>query len=92
MKPDADSSRTFYLQLAKWSTVGNGFAFVYLNDLYYQPSARSPIVHRITESNAYDVYNGVPDWLYEGELSCNGLPDQMHELSPVIFYYNFTVF
>lgn len=38
------------------------------NDIYYKPKMQKDLVCRITSSERPDVFNGVPDWLYETEV------------------------
>ncbi|XP_044744473.1 inactive dipeptidyl peptidase 10 isoform X3 [Coccinella septempunctata] len=58
-----------YLQYATWSPDGTGVAFVHDNDVYYKPKIDKNLVCRITMSGVLnEMYNGVPDWLYENEI------------------------
>nr|CAD7432609.1 unnamed protein product [Timema monikensis] len=55
------------LQYVAWSPGGNALAFVYKNDVYYKPRAKSSEIYKVTNTGELGViYNGVPDWLYEG--------------------------
>lgn len=56
------------IQLVVWSPVGNGFAYVFMNDIYYRPSAELPMqeMRLTTNGRTYIIHNGVPDWVYEG--------------------------
>lgn len=57
------------LQLAVWAPVGNGIVFVAKNDIFYRPNATSSTVRQITRDGVIgNVYNGVPDWVYEGKV------------------------
>lgn len=54
------------IQYAGWNNKGDSIAFVRGNDLYIWSNGS---VTRITEDGGPDVFNGVPDWVYEeGEL------------------------
>jgi dipeptidyl aminopeptidase len=62
---------------AEWSPAGHHVAFVYENDLFVVESGeidlavagpKSPRATRITEDGSEDVFNGVPDWVYEEEV------------------------
>lgn len=62
---------------AEWSPAGHHVAFVYENDLFVVDSGeidlavagpKSPRATRITEDGSEDVFNGVPDWVYEEEV------------------------
>ncbi|GJQ82661.1 hypothetical protein Trydic_g19678 [Trypoxylus dichotomus] len=57
-----------YLQYVTWSTNGTSIAFVHDNDIYYKPKIHKDLVCRITASGRSDVFNGIPDWLYETEI------------------------
>ena len=47
---------------------GNALVMVYKNDIYYKASAAAELVDRVTTTGQPGVvFNGVPDWLYEGE-------------------------
>lgn len=57
------------LQFAKWSTVGNGYAYVYRNDIYYRKTAETNEDIRITKTGLQGIiYNGICDWVYEEEV------------------------
>jgi hypothetical protein len=57
------------LQHVVWAPRGNALAFVYRNDIYYKTSALTSHVYRITNTGRPGVvFNGVPDWLYEGKI------------------------
>lgn len=61
-----------HLQFLGWAPQGNAFVFVYRNNVYYKPSVRSPKVYPIsTDGVANVVFNGVPDWVYEGKFFSN---------------------
>lgn len=51
-----------------WSTNGTSIAFVHNNDIYYKPKIHKDLVCRITASGRPDIFNGIPDWLYETEI------------------------
>lgn len=58
------------VQLAKFSGTGHALAYVYSNNIYYLEDIlndENPV--KVTEDGEDDViYNGVPDWVYEGRL------------------------
>ncbi|KAI7815343.1 DPP10, partial [Rhyzopertha dominica] len=64
---ELDESAPF-LQYATWSPDGSAVAFVHRNDVYYKPKVQKDLVCRITKTGGTDIYNGVPDWLYENEI------------------------
>jgi hypothetical protein len=59
----ADKSHT---QIAQWAPVGHGLVYVYLNNIYYleHPSGEAKAV--TSDGDKGVIYNGVPDWVYEG--------------------------
>jgi hypothetical protein len=59
------------LQLVRLAPLGNALAYVLDNDIYYRPSSYfGTEERRITFSGIPGVfYNGVPDWVYEGDYS-----------------------
>ncbi|VDP02880.1 unnamed protein product [Soboliphyme baturini] len=62
------------LSLFSWNPAheSNDFVFVYNNNIYYQPSVHEA-AKMITTTGSFNVYNGVPDWLYEEEILCNSV-------------------
>uniref|UniRef100_A0A1Y1KXZ8 Venom dipeptidyl peptidase 4 n=1 Tax=Photinus pyralis TaxID=7054 RepID=A0A1Y1KXZ8_PHOPY len=56
------------LQLAVWGPVGNAIVFVARNNIFYQPSAASFSTQLTVDGHIGNVYNGVPDWVYEEEV------------------------
>jgi dipeptidyl-peptidase-4 len=57
------------LQLVRLAPLGNALAYVLDNDIFYRPSSYGGTEEkRITfNGNPGVVYNGVPDWVYEGD-------------------------
>lgn len=56
------------LQLATWAPSGNALIYVYQNNIFYRLEAEVPTDYQITDSGVFGtIYNGVPDWVYEGE-------------------------
>ncbi|GAB1600683.1 dipeptidyl peptidase 4-like isoform X4 [Argonauta hians] len=53
-----------------WTPVGHGIVFGVENDLYYQSNINdSSTLKRLTTDGVLNqIYNGVPDWLYEEEI------------------------
>ncbi|XP_071053526.1 inactive dipeptidyl peptidase 10 isoform X2 [Onthophagus taurus] len=64
---ELDDSAPF-LKYATWSTNGTSIAFVHNNDIYYKPKVQKDLVCRITSTGGEDIFNGVPDWIYETEI------------------------
>ena len=55
------------LQMASWSPSGHALAVVRDNDLYYLSDISAP-PERLTNSGRKGlIFNGIADWLYEGE-------------------------
>ncbi|KOB72660.1 putative dipeptidyl-peptidase, partial [Operophtera brumata] len=50
------------LQNFVWGPSGNAFAFVYLNNIYYQTSLSSNPVQVTTTGQPNVIYHGIPDW------------------------------
>ncbi|UYV66489.1 hypothetical protein LAZ67_4001855, partial [Cordylochernes scorpioides] len=58
------------IQYASWGPVGNHMVYVFRNNIYYVPQmSPNPRPRVLTQSGVEDViFNGIPDWLYEGEV------------------------
>ncbi|ELT97472.1 hypothetical protein CAPTEDRAFT_221452 [Capitella teleta] len=56
------------LQYARFGP-SNSLAFVYGNNLYYQESVDEEPVQITTSGEAHTIFNGIPDWNYEGMMS-----------------------
>ena len=57
-----------YLRYATWNKEDNSLIYVYENDIYFRgvPNASTDV--RLTKDGERDtVFNGVPDWVYEGK-------------------------
>ena len=64
------------IQVALWSPTGKSIVFVHGNDIYYQRDASAPFssIQRVTSNGKPGaVFNGVADWLYEGEFETSAL-------------------
>lgn len=55
------------LSIAIWSPISTSIAFVYFNDIYIKNIETSEIV-RVTYDEDLNVFNGIPDWVYEEEV------------------------
>jgi dipeptidyl aminopeptidase len=55
------------IQLAQWNPAGDGVAFTRDNNLYLR-RVGSDTVFQITKDGGSEVFNGVPDWVYEEEV------------------------
>ncbi|XP_073987647.1 inactive dipeptidyl peptidase 10-like isoform X2 [Rhodnius prolixus] len=60
--------KQYELQRVEFGTKGNGYAFVYKNDIYYSKGARETKVIRLTDTGSDWIYNGIPDWIYQEEI------------------------
>lgn len=56
-----------FLQLAEWSTTGNGLVFVQGNNIYFKPSVTADAI-AITTDGSRSVGYGTCDWVYEEEV------------------------
>lgn len=58
-----------YLHFARFTSAGNALIWVHNYDIYYRQEVRASHAYRITHDAVPGVvYNGIPDWLYEGEF------------------------
>ena len=68
--PDAPRRR---LQYATWVPGRDSIVFVFENNIYIRPLITSPEVVKITSTGINNVvYNGIPDWVYEGKWAERG--------------------
>lgn len=74
-------SRVFYdvanksdVQFLEWDPSGKGIAYVLKNNIFYFESPeKTNEVKQLTFSGIPGVvYNGVPDWVYEGQIKASG--------------------
>jgi len=56
------------LEYAQWAPTSTALSFVYRSNLYYQASPDTEDVQITDDGHATDVFNGVPDWLYEEDV------------------------
>lgn len=57
-----------YLHHAQFTPAGSAIIMVYNYDIYYRRGPRYSQSYRVTnDAIAGVIYNGIPDWLYEGE-------------------------
>lgn len=61
--PDVNET---YLELAVWGPQGNALAFVQNNNIYYRSSVNDATIQISTDGKPGTIYNGVADWVYEG--------------------------
>ncbi|KAL1124200.1 hypothetical protein AAG570_001970, partial [Ranatra chinensis] len=80
------------IQLVVWAPVGNAYAYVYLNDIYYRSSPREQLIqeYRLTHTGRPGtIYNGVPDWVYEEEILSSNTALWFSQDSQYIAYATF---
>lgn len=57
------------IQTVVWAPVGNGFAYVFTNNIYYRKSVEDNRDYQLTNTGRVNsVYTGIPDWVYEEEV------------------------
>lgn len=64
-RPDEPQPQMRY---ATWNKKENNIIYVYANDIYFRqtPDSTVPDVRLTTDGEHEAVFNGVPDWVYEG--------------------------
>ena len=65
-----DAETADRIQMAVWSPASHALAIVVKNDLYYiQDVSKREEAKRLSVSGEQElVFNGIADWLYEGNL------------------------
>ena len=61
------------VQAAVWSPVGSAMAMVRDNNIYYRETMDHMIEKITTTGEVGSLYNGVPDWLYGGNILSNDM-------------------
>lgn len=65
----ADDMDWPYLHYAQFTPKGHSLVMVYNYDIYYRLGPRTYQSYRVTEDAIPGIiYNGIPDWLYEGKF------------------------
>lgn len=55
------------MHYARFANSGNALIWVHNYDIYYRKEVRDTHAYRVTHDSVPGiVYNGIPDWLYEG--------------------------
>lgn len=67
LPPNFQANEAF-LQNFRWAPVGPAFAFVYLNNIFYQPNLYTEPQQITTNGQLNVIYHGIPDWVYEEEV------------------------
>ena len=67
LQPHTSDSQLF-LRYATWNKNGNSLIYVYDNNIYYRktPDLETSDVKLTTDGENEAIFNGVPDWVYEG--------------------------
>lgn len=53
----------------EWAPKGQALIIIHEYDIYYKPDPRAKTTYRVTQDAVPGlIYNGVPDWLYEGRF------------------------
>lgn len=67
LSPIVDDMEWPFLHYAQFTPKGHSLIMVYNYDIYYRLGPRSYQSYRVTDDAiAGVIYNGIPDWLYEG--------------------------
>ena len=58
-----------FLRYATWNKQGNAIIYVHDNDIYLRPTPDAMADVRLTDDGEREaVFNGIPDWIYEGNI------------------------
>jgi len=62
-----ENGKPLDLQLVKWSPVGHSLVVVNHYNLYYIKNITDLTnIVQLTTTGDFELYNGIPDWVYEG--------------------------
>lgn len=68
LSPHVNDEEWPFLHYAKFTPEGHSLIMVCNYDIYYRRGPRSNQSYRVTKDAVPGIiYNGVPDWLYEGK-------------------------
>uniref|UniRef100_A0A7M4FP88 Fibroblast activation protein alpha n=1 Tax=Crocodylus porosus TaxID=8502 RepID=A0A7M4FP88_CROPO len=56
------------IQYISWSPVGHKLVYVYQNNIYLKQSPRDPAFKITSDGKDNEIFNGIPDWVYEEEM------------------------
>ncbi|XP_054827355.1 prolyl endopeptidase FAP [Eublepharis macularius] len=56
------------IQYISWSPSGHKLAYVYQNNIYLKQDPREPAIQVTTNGKQNEIFNGIPDWVYEEEM------------------------
>ncbi|XP_030830007.1 inactive dipeptidyl peptidase 10 isoform X3 [Strongylocentrotus purpuratus] len=68
LPPNVTDGAVVPLRYAAWVPNSAGLVFVYKNNLYYQNAVNNDPVAVTTDGVEEEIFNGVPDWVYEEEI------------------------
>lgn len=59
-----------FLNYATWTKDGNSLVYVHDNDIYFRrmPDVTSADIRLTNDGQKETIFNGIPDWVYEGIL------------------------
>ena len=62
-----------YLRYVTWNKQGNSLIYVYENNIYFRqiPTNVMDDVQLTMDGEPEGIFNGIPDWVYEGKLNKN---------------------
>uniref|UniRef100_H0Z908 Fibroblast activation protein alpha n=2 Tax=Taeniopygia guttata TaxID=59729 RepID=H0Z908_TAEGU len=56
------------IQYISWSPVGHKLVYVFQNNIYLKQSPREAPVKITSDGKQNEIFNGIPDWVYEEEM------------------------
>jgi hypothetical protein len=72
LTPKSEEEWPFLLH-AQFTPRGHSIVMVYKYDIYFKTGPKAAQSYRITKTGQPGIiYNGVPDWLYEGNCNFDG--------------------
>ncbi|XP_022174012.1 venom dipeptidyl peptidase 4 isoform X2 [Myzus persicae] len=87
---DENSGNPWDLQLVKWSPIGHSLAIVDHNNIYYiQDVNNLTSTVQLTFTGGSELYNGIPDWVYEEEIFSSNSATWFSKLGTRVAYASF---
>lgn len=68
--PLSTASNQQNLQLAAWGPENNSIIYIFKNNIYFRPTVQGGEIQITGDGEQGRIYNGIPDWVYEGLLKC----------------------
>ncbi|KAL3856093.1 hypothetical protein ACJMK2_015288 [Sinanodonta woodiana] len=68
MHEDLKGPEGFQFQYVGWGPKGHSLIFIQLNNLFYQKDILDSPVQLTRDGVPEEIYNGIPDWVYEEEV------------------------